>query len=457
MFKLTLITGWWFVFFVYLSIYSEFHNPDWRTHIFQKGWYTTRSSINRWLILIGNFHHPTNMFQYHPVSIIYPQKMLEYAVASPGFGSTGERALDTEADPDRLGNAYRHQRCFSLDTMFIVGIQIGFWWYIWWDQPFYILWPTWYDLCFFPTSLCGVLVFGSAHPPARSRSRPPPTHNLLTHNLSLAHSYNLSPHNLLTCNLLTHNLSTHNLLTHTQLTHTQLAHSHNLSPHNLLTHNLLTHNLSTHNLLTHTTYSHTQFAHTTCSHTSCPHTTYSHTTSQHTTCSLTQLVTTQLAHTQLTHIQLFHTHTQLTPTQLLNTQLAHSHNLSPHNLLTHNLLTHNLSTHNLLTHTTYSHTQFAHTQLAHTQVAHAQLTHTQLLNTQLVTTQLAYRPRSSSHPTACPLQAAPLKVQRQATFDATPHCAAEHCETCPWKPRGDLVPRSELIVCLFTTPVYIDI
>ena len=70
------------------------------------------------------------MFQYQPVSIIYPQQMLEYAVTSPGFGSTGERALDTEADPDRLGNGYRHQRCFSLDTMFFVGIQIRIWWYI---------------------------------------------------------------------------------------------------------------------------------------------------------------------------------------------------------------------------------------------------------------------------------------------------------------------------------------
>jgi hypothetical protein len=57
----------------------------------------------------------------------------------------------------------------------------------------------------FPTSLCGVLVFGCALPPARSRSRPPPTHNLLTHNL------------------LTHKSPTHNLLTHTQLAHSHLA------------------------------------------------------------------------------------------------------------------------------------------------------------------------------------------------------------------------------------------
>ena len=47
---------------------------------------------------------------------------------------------------------------------------------------------------FFPTSLCGVLVFGSALPPSPALlllPPPPPsaqthTHNLLTHNLSLA-------------------------------------------------------------------------------------------------------------------------------------------------------------------------------------------------------------------------------------------------------------------------------
>ena len=120
---------------------------------------------------------------------------------------------------------------------------------------------------FFPTSLCGILVFDCALPPRPSRPVPP------------AYSHNLSPHNLLTRNLTTHNLITTQLvttqLTHTQLDHTQLwphttytqlthvqfahaqlDHTHTTWPHNLLTHNLsphnlLTHNLSPHNLLTH--------------------------------------------------------------------------------------------------------------------------------------------------------------------------------------------------------------
>ena len=104
---------------------------------------------------------------------------------------------------------------------------------------------------FFPTSLCGVLVFGSVSRPPPSARLPPP-HTQLTH-IQLTH---------------THNLHTHTQVTHTQLAHTQLAH--------------------THNLLTHTTYSHK----------TCTHTHYSHT---HTTCSHTQLVHTQPTHTQLAH------------------------------------------------------------------------------------------------------------------------------------------------------------
>ena len=152
---------------------------------------------------------------------------------------------------------------------------------------------------YFPTSLCGVLVFGCALPPGpawpRLSAAPTCTHNLLPHNLS---PHNLSPHNLLT-----HNLHTHTQLVTTQLvttqlvttqldctqlahthttcthTHTTYTHTHNLSPHNLLTHNLHTH---THNLLT-TQLVHTH-THTSCSHTTCHHTTYTH----------TQLVTTSI-------------------------------------------------------------------------------------------------------------------------------------------------------------------
>ena len=100
---------------------------------------------------------------------------------------------------------------------------------------------------FFPTSLCVVLVFGSALPPSPALLPPPSsstthTHNFLTHNLS---THNLSTHNLSTL--------THTQLVHTELVHTHLAHTHTTCPHttcSTLTH---THNLSTQNLLTHTT------------------------------------------------------------------------------------------------------------------------------------------------------------------------------------------------------------
>ena len=104
---------------------------------------------------------------------------------------------------------------------------------------------------FFPTSLCGVLVFGSVSRRLLSSSRPPPTHNLLTHNLST--------HNLLSHNLSSHNLSTHNLLScpHATCSHTTCPHTHRASlcvasmAHTQLVHTqLVTYNLSTHNLST---------------------------------------------------------------------------------------------------------------------------------------------------------------------------------------------------------------
>ena len=33
--------GWWFGTFFYFYIYWEFHHPNWRTHVFQRGRYTT--------------------------------------------------------------------------------------------------------------------------------------------------------------------------------------------------------------------------------------------------------------------------------------------------------------------------------------------------------------------------------------------------------------------------------
>ena len=85
---------------------------------------------------------------------------------------------------------------------------------------------------FFPTSLCGVLVFDSVSraPPARLLLPPPPSHNNLTHTqthtqththntLTLTHRHT---HNTLT---LTH---TNNTLTHT---HKQTTHSHTHKQH----------------------------------------------------------------------------------------------------------------------------------------------------------------------------------------------------------------------------------
>ena len=38
-------TDWWFGTFFFFSIYWECHNPNWRTHIFQRGRYTTNQII----------------------------------------------------------------------------------------------------------------------------------------------------------------------------------------------------------------------------------------------------------------------------------------------------------------------------------------------------------------------------------------------------------------------------
>ena len=203
--------------------------------------------------------------------------------------------------------------CYVLDLYFLVSFFPGI---------------------FFPTSLCGVLVFGCALPPgpapAPARRPPPPPHRQLvttelvttqlvhtqliyshttcvhttcvhttcphTHT-QLAHTCShttCSPHNLSTHNFSPHNLSTHNFTTH------------NLTTHNLTTHNLLTHNLTTHNLLTELVT--TQLVHTQLAHTTCHHTTYSHTTCPH-----------LLTHT--TCSPLF-THNLFTHTQLVSTQLA---------------------------------------------------------------------------------------------------------------------------------------
>ena len=96
---------------------------------------------------------------------------------------------------------------------------------------------------FFPTSLCGVLVFDSVSraPPARLLLPPPPSHNNLTHTHKHTHT---NTHNTLT---LTHR---HTHTTHSH-SHTQTTHSH--------THKQTTHS-HTHKQHTHT---HTQ-THTFC-------------------------------------------------------------------------------------------------------------------------------------------------------------------------------------------------
>ena len=103
----------------------------------------------------------------------------------------------------------------------------------------------------FPTSLCGVLLFGSASrppPPPPAASRPSPSCQHTT-----------CPHTTWHRRSLTHNLS---YLVIIQLAHTQLVSVAGVALGDMdlhfawLTYNLLTHNMSTHNLLTHNLSSH---------------------------------------------------------------------------------------------------------------------------------------------------------------------------------------------------------
>ena len=42
-------SGWWFgTWILWLSVYWEFHNPNWRTHMFQRGRYTTNQYYSSW-------------------------------------------------------------------------------------------------------------------------------------------------------------------------------------------------------------------------------------------------------------------------------------------------------------------------------------------------------------------------------------------------------------------------
>ena len=88
-----------------------------------------------------------------------------------------------------------------------------------------------FQLIFFPTKLCGALVFRSAPPPTRSAPRLPRV-------LTYIHTHN----NFVTHTTLSHirtlNFS-HTTFSHTQqLCHTQLCHTHKTVIHNFVTHNL---------------------------------------------------------------------------------------------------------------------------------------------------------------------------------------------------------------------------
>ena len=150
---------------------------------------------------------------------------------------------------------------------------------------------------FFPTSLCGVLVFDSVSLPLRRLPLLRPLLLFVNHHLS-------------------HTISHTHLCQPPSFTHTQLCHTHAQLCH---THNFVTHHLS------HTQLCHTQLCHT---HSFVTHTTLS-TTIFHTQLCQPPSFTHHLSHTTLTHTHNFVTHT--------DTQLCHTPSF------THNFVTHHLS------------------------------------------------------------------------------------------------------------------
>ena len=250
-------------------------------------------------------------------------------------------------------------------------------------------------LCFFPASLCVVLVFGSALQPS------PALLPLASSSTTHTHTTNLST--------LTHTQPVHTELVHTHFAHTQLVRPHTTCPHTTCPHRTCSHGTCPHTTCPHTTCSHTtcsqtiQLTHNLLTHNSTHttllplllvHTTCHHTTCHHKTCSHTTLLTQLYSHNLLTPLY-SHNSTPITPTATCSRNFS-SHNLSSsYNLLTHTtLLTDlvvNLSSHNLLTHnnyTTCSHTiqlthNSTHTTCSHT---HNNSTHTTLLPLLLVHT-----------------------------------------------------------------------
>ena len=242
---------------------------------------------------------------------------------------------------------------------------------------------------FFPTSLCGVLVFDSVSR-SRSRSRPRPprvrsahlchtpsfthtifvthhlSHTTLSHTLFHTHTHHLS-HSLSHTPSFTHNFVTHHLCHTPSFTHTifhTLFHTHHLS-HTTLSHTIfVTHHLSHTPSFTQTQLCHTpSFTHNFVTHHLC------HTPSfTHTIFHTHNFVTHPLSHTTLSHT-LFHKQlSQLWHIPLFTHHLSHTtytHHLShTHNFVTHSLshtifhthtpsFTHNFVTHNL----SHTHTQ----------------------------------------------------------------------------------------------------
>ena len=188
---------------------------------------------------------------------------------------------------------------------------------------------------FFPTSLCGVLVFHFVSRRLARLTRPPRRHTTLTHQPSFTHHFV----NTIFHTQLYHTPSiTHNFVTH-HLSHTTLSHTPSIT-HNFVTHHL-SHTIFVTHHLSHTTLSHTIFH--------------------------TQLCQ-SLSHT-IFHRTIFVTY------HFSHTHIFVTHHLSPHHLshtifVTHIFVTHHLSPHHLshtfLSHTTLSHTIFHTPSLSHT-------------------------------------------------------------------------------------------
>ena len=262
-----------------------------------------------------------------------------------------------------LYDSERRNWCVTRRGNFQGGSLVGPWW-----------------ARFFPTSLCGVLVFGSvsfpaSRPPGLPASRPPPP--LFRTQLCHTHSF--------THNFVIHNSSTHNFVTHT-IFYTQLCHTHT---HSFVTDTQLCHTHSfANNFVTHTqALCHTQLYYTQLCHT---HThTHTHTSLSHTYNSSTHKFVTRnfVTHTHdLSHTRNFVIHNSFTHTTSLHThtifytQLCHTHTAlsQTHNFVTHTLsrttlshthrhsVTHNFITRNFATHTR-THLCHTHIQLFHTQ------------------------------------------------------------------------------------------